>query len=61
MLENYNEVLSTDEVCEILFIGKNTLYKLLKSKQLIGYRIGKNWKITRQAVINFINEKTVGA
>ncbi len=61
MLEGYNEILSTDEVCEILFIGKNTLYKLLKSEEIIGYRMGKNWKITKQAVINFINKKTVGA
>lgn len=61
MLEEYNEILSTDEVCEILFIGKNTLYKLLKSEELIGYRVGKNWKITKKAVINFINKKTVGA
>ena len=61
MLEGYNEILRTDEVCEILFIGKNTLYKLLKSEEIIGYRMGKNWKITKQAVINFINKKTVGA
>lgn len=61
MLEGYNEILSTDEVCEILFIGKNTLYKLLRSEEIIGYRMGKNWKITKQAVINFINKKTVGA
>lgn len=35
MLENYNEILKPDEVCEILLIGKNTLYNLLNTKELI--------------------------
>lgn len=61
MLERYNEVLKPEEVCEILLIGKNTLYKLLNSNQLIGYRTGRNWKIPKQSVINFINSKVPGA
>ena len=61
MLENYNEVLKADEVCEILSIGKNTFYKLLNSGDIAGYRVGKNWRITRLALINYINKKTAGA
>ena len=34
MLDDYNEILKPAEVCEILLIGKNTLYQLLNTKQL---------------------------
>lgn len=61
MLNNYNEILTPDEVCEILLIGKNSFYDLIHSNQLQAYRIGRNWRVTKQAVINFINKKTVGA
>lgn len=60
MLEEYNEILKPEEVCEILLIGKNTLYNLLRSNELVGYRTGKNWKITKQSLINYIKEKTEG-
>jgi predicted DNA-binding transcriptional regulator AlpA len=40
MLEEYNEVLRPIEVCEILAIGKNTLYNLLNTEQLVGYKYG---------------------
>ena len=60
MLENYNEILKPTEVCEILRIGKNTLYKLLDTKELIGYKSGKNWRITKRSLINYILNKTSG-
>ena len=60
MLENHNEILKPSEVCEVLRIGKNTLYHLLDTKELIGYRAGKNWRVTKQALINYILSKTSG-
>ena len=61
MLENYNEVLKPNDVCKILLIGKGTLYKLLDPGQLKGYKSGKNWHITKQAVINYLNSMSEGA
>ena len=60
MLENYNEVLKPNDVCKILLIGKGTLYKLLDSGQLKGYKSGKNWHTTKQAVINYLNSMSEG-
>lgn len=60
MLEEYNEILKPSEVCEILLIGKNTLYNLLNTNELVGYKSGKNWHITKQALINYIMSKTMG-
>ncbi len=60
MLESYNEILKPSEVCKVLRIGKNTLYHLLDTKELIGYRSGKNWHITKQALISYILNKSSG-
>ena len=60
MLENYNEVLKPNDVCKILLIGKGTLYKLLDSGALKGYKSGKNWRITKQAVINYLKSMSEG-
>ena len=54
MLEQYDDVLTADEACEALRIGKNALYELLQSKQLKGYRNGRVWRIPRNSVIEFI-------
>ena len=60
MLDDYNEILKPAEVCEILLIGKNTLYQLLNTKQLIGYKSGKNWRITKLALLDYIRKKSFG-
>ncbi|MGN1193482.1 MAG: helix-turn-helix domain-containing protein [Dorea sp.] len=58
MLEMYNDVLTPDDVCEILLISKNRLYQLLNAKVLIGYREGSHWRITKQAVINYLSQRS---
>ena len=56
MLEQYNDVMTTEEVCEARKVGYNTLYELLNSGQLKGYRNGRTWRITKLAVQEFILE-----
>ena len=54
MLERYDDILTTDEACEVLRIGKNALYELLQSGQLKGYRNGRVWRIPKKGVVEFI-------
>lgn len=56
-LDNLNDILTIDEVCEILKIGKSQCYTLLRSKQLKGFQIGKTWKIPQAAISQFIHNK----
>ncbi len=58
MLEQYNELLTMEELCGILMIGKNHAYRLLKEKKIRAFRIGRNWKIPKSAVENFISENS---
>lgn len=58
-MENMNTCLMTvDELCEALLIGKNTAYKLLTSGALKGFRIGKIWKIPKNSLKEFILQQT---
>lgn len=54
MFENYDELLSIESLCELLNIGRNTAYRLLSSGEIKAFRIGRNWKIPRDAVQEFI-------
>ena len=40
-----NEYLTPREVMNLLYIGKNTFYKLVNSGQLPAFRIGKLWRV----------------
>ncbi len=54
MLEMYDDLLTTEEACAAMKIGKNALYLLLSSGQLKGYRNGRVWRIPKDAVIEYI-------
>ena len=49
------ELITFDELCETLMIGRNTAYKLLKSGKLKAFKIGRVWKIPKRAVSDYIN------
>ena len=52
------EILTIEELCEFLLIGKNTAYQLLNSKEIVGFKIGTHWKIPKEAVLQFIKKQT---
>lgn len=58
MLNEYNDMITVDEVCEILKIGRNNAYKLLNEGKLHAFKIGRIWKISRQSVIDYICKNT---
>lgn len=45
--ESISEYLTPREVMDLLYIGKNTLYKLLGSGELKGFRIGRQWRVAK--------------
>ena len=54
MFNQYEDLITIDDLCEILSIGRNTAYTLLNSKKIKAFRIGRVWKIPRVAVEEFI-------
>ena len=53
-----NEYLTPLEVQTMLFIGKNTFYKLVKSGELKAFRIGKLWRVKKESIEEYIKTHT---
>ena len=49
-----NELITVEELCNILSIGRNAAYTLLNENKIKAFRIGKVWKIPRLAINEFI-------
>lgn len=57
MLDEYPEVLTPQEVMEILGIGKNMLYELIWNGTIPAFRLGKKkWRILRKELIAYLEK-----
>lgn len=57
MFNEYNDMLTVEDLMEVLAIGKNAAYELLKSGELKCFRLKGRWKIPKEAVIEFVRTK----
>lgn len=57
MLDQYDEVLTVEQLMEILCIGKNVAYKLLNSGEIQSFKIGRIHRIPRKCVTDYIIKK----
>ena len=53
-LKHYPDVLSSDQVAEILDISKKTLYKAIKNKELHAVKIGREYRIVKSKLIEML-------
>lgn len=58
MLDNYEDILTVDDLTEMLIIGRNTAYHLINTGQIKSVKIGRIHRIPRQNVINYIIERS---
>lgn len=63
MFEEYPEILNVDEACELLRIGRNNFYKLLKEdngkgeNKLRAFKNGRVWKVPKVEIQRYIMEQ----
>ena len=57
MLENQDDMLTVEELCELLKIGHNAAYRLLNDGTIKALRNGRVWRIPKQGVIQYIKEQ----
>ena len=58
MFEQYNDILTVDEACEALLMGRDRVYELLKTGKLKGFRGKRVWKVPKQALIKYVMEQS---
>lgn len=54
MFDEYPDILTTEEVSELLRAGYNPVYALLDSGKLKGYRNGRVWRIPKESIKKYI-------
>ncbi len=54
MFSEYSDMVTIDELCEMLRIGRNKAYQLLRSGKVGGFKDGRLWMIPKQAIIDYI-------
>ena len=57
MFEQYDDIMTISDVADALKIGHSQVYHILRTGQLIGYKEGKDWKIARISLENYIRKK----
>ena len=58
MFEQYDDILTVEEISEILKIGMTQAYRIVRSGDLKGYKEGKDWKIPKQALKEYVISKS---
>lgn len=58
MYDDYNEIITVEELAEILRIGKNSAYKLVNSAEIESFRVNNSHRIQRSAVSDYIIRKS---
>lgn len=53
-LVDYPDVLSIQQIQEILNIGRNSIYNLLQANKIKSIKIGKKYVVPKQSIINFL-------
>lgn len=56
MLEQYDTLLTVADLRKILNIGRNCAYNLVNQGVIPSVRIGRTWKIPKDAVICYLNQ-----
>lgn len=56
--EEETVLMTVPELAEYLGIGKNRAYDLLRNGNIKGFRIGCTWKVSKIAVLQYIQEKS---
>lgn len=54
--KDYPDVVSFDQMREMLHIGRNKAYTLIEQKKIRSIRIGRRHKIPKISVIEFLNQ-----
>lgn len=58
MFESYDDILWIKEAAEILKVGTTQIYKIVRSGQLKAFKEGKDWKISKAALTQYVTEKS---
>jgi excisionase family DNA binding protein len=58
MFNEYSDIVTVEDLREMLSVGKNAAYTLLNTGEIKAFHYGRVWRIPKQAVIDFVLENS---
>ena len=58
MLEGYGDILTIEELAEVLMVGRNYAYGLCRDGSINAFQVGTKWRIPKISVENYIYSKS---
>ena len=56
MFNKYPDVVTVKDLCEMLNIGRNNAYRLLRNGNIKYVKVGKVYKIPKKFIIDFLRK-----
>lgn len=56
MFNEYHEIVTVKELCEMLRIGQNKAYELLIKREIPAIRMGRKYVIAKEHVVKYIRK-----
>jgi len=60
MFDSYDDVVTVEQLAKMLKIGRNTAYELVRAQIIPSIRVGRNIRIPKQSIIEYITNKDKG-
>ena len=57
MFESYPDVVTVNELCEMLDISKKLAYRILNSQDIRSVKVGRIYRIPKAAIIEFLTNE----
>lgn len=54
MLNDYGDILTLNNLCEVLKISENVAYRLIRNNTISAFKVGRIYKIPKKAVEDYI-------
>ena len=54
MLNNTKDILTLKDLQVLLHIGKNTALRLVQSGEIEAFRVGKQWRVSKENVAKYV-------
>lgn len=55
-LDDYSDVLTPEDLMEVLRVGRNTVYRLLKKGEISSLRVGSKYRIPKKCVYDYLSK-----
>lgn len=56
-LDNLPDIVTVKQLAEFLQISEITIKRALKSNNLKGFKVGRDWRIEKESVIEWVKQK----